>query len=151
MADTSSETKLLLRRQITVKAVVTPLWKEDAQKQLQLQINQIDGQLQQVELQAQQIINELEKQATPDAAELLSTRIQEVRAQVNTRQGELLQQKNGVLQQLDQVQRLEMEEEVNQGQMDNFFYAKQGDHLIQKMQVEILLRDGVIEQIRGTL
>ncbi|MDG2991606.1 YlqD family protein [Candidatus Synechococcus calcipolaris G9] len=150
MAD-STETKLLLRRQITVKAVVTPLWKEDAQRQLQAQIDQIDGQLQQVDLQAQQIVAELKKQAAADAPELLNTRIQEVQAQVNTRQGELLQQKNNVLQQLDQVQRLEMEEEVNQGQMDNFFYAKQGDHLIQKMQVEILLRDGVIEQIRGTL
>jgi hypothetical protein len=44
-----------------------------------------------------------------------------------------------------------MEQQVEQGQIDSFFYIKQGDNLISKMQVEVLLRDGVIEDIKGEL
>ena len=50
-----------------------------------------------------------------------------------------------------QVQTLEMEKEVSQGQIDSFFNVAVGDHMIKKMQVEILLRDGVVEDIRGEL
>jgi hypothetical protein len=43
-----SSNQLLLKRGITVKAVVTPRWKDEAQQQLQGQMNQLDGQLQQL-------------------------------------------------------------------------------------------------------
>ncbi|AFY61460.1 YlqD family protein [Synechococcus sp. PCC 6312] len=142
---------LLLRRQINIKAVVTPLWKEDAQRQLQAQINQLDGQLQQLDGQLQQVVTELRKQKTELNSDAVETKIQEVQSQANGQKSELLQQKNVILQQLNQVQQLEFEQEVDQGQMDNFFYVKKGDNLVQKMQVEILLRDGVIEDIRGIL
>jgi hypothetical protein len=46
---------------------------------------------------------------------------------------------------------LEMEQEVNQGQIESFFTIEKGDNLVQKMQVEILIRDGMVEDIRGTL
>ncbi len=143
--------QILLRRQINIKAVVTPLWKEDAQRQLQAQINQLDAQVQQLDVQLQQVIAELRKQKTDLNGEAVEAKIQEVQGQANTQKSELLQQKNVVLQQLNQVQTLEFEVEVDQGQMDNFFYVQKGDNLVQKMQVEILLRDGVIEDIRGTL
>lgn len=143
------DTKLLLRRQITVKAIVTPEWKEDAQRQLQAQLNQVDGQIQQLDFQLQQVIEELRKSS--EASEAINGRIQDIKAQANDQKAQLLQQKNVILQQLDQVQRLEMGQEVDQGQVDNFFYVTKGDNLIQKMQVEILLRNGVIEEIRGTL
>ena len=35
--------QLLVRRPITVKAVVTPRWKQEAQEQFQAQINQVDS------------------------------------------------------------------------------------------------------------
>ena len=34
-------------------------------------------------------------------------------------------------------------------QMEGFFNVQTGDNLISKMQVEILLRDGIVEEIRG--
>ena len=49
------------------------------------------------------------------------------------------------------MQVLELEQEVSQGQIESVFYVGVGDNLIQKMQVEVLLRDGVIEEIRGDL
>ncbi|MFM6156488.1 MAG: YlqD family protein, partial [Sphaerospermopsis kisseleviana] len=53
------------------------------------------------------------------------------------------------LQNLQQVQYLELDQEVNQFQMEGFFKIETGDNLISKMQVEIVLRDGVVEEIRG--
>ena len=63
----------------------------------------------------------------------------------------MLNQKNQLLQQLNEVQGLELDKEVNQGQMDSIFTLNKGDNLLAKMQVEILLRDGVVEEIRGEL
>ncbi|CAD5929798.1 hypothetical protein PCC9214_01206 [Planktothrix tepida] len=143
--------QLLLKRPINVKAVVTPRWKEEAQQQLQVQINQIDSQLQQLEMQGQRMIAEIKRQSLqplgPDALQ----QVEEIQVQVNERKSQLLDQKNQNLQQLQQVQTLELEQEVSQGQIESIFTVVEGDNLITKMQVEILLRDGLIEEIRGDI
>lgn len=146
-----STAQLLLKRAINVKVIVTSRWKEEAQQQLQGQINQIDSQLQQLEMQGQRMIADIQKQSVKPPGPQTMQQIDNVQIQVNQRKSELLDQKNQTLQQLQQVQVLELEQEVSQGQIESVFYVGVGDNLIQKMQVEILLRDGVIEEIRGDL
>lgn len=150
--------QLLLKRNINVKAIVTPRWREEAQQQLQGQLNQIDAQLQQLEVQAQQIMTEVQKQGIQivgatgvQPTDAIQAQLNDVQVQVNNQRSELLERKNQALQQLQQLQLLELNQEVSQGQIDSFFSVQQGDNLIQKMQVEILLRDGVVEEIRGEL
>lgn len=147
-ADTN---ELLLKRAITIKAVVTPRWKEEAQQQLQGQINQLDGQLQQLEMQGQRMISEIQRQSNQPGSPQVVQQVDNVQIQVNQKKSEFLEQKNRILQQLQQVQTLEMEQEVNQGQIDSFCKVKKGDNLVEKMRVEVLLRDGVVEDIRGQL
>ncbi|MEB3356940.1 MAG: YlqD family protein [Synechococcales bacterium] len=147
--DLSSQ--LLLKRPINIKVVVTPRWKEEVQKQLQNQINRWDGQLQQIETQGQRAIAEVQKQITDPNDPTINQQVGNIQGQVNRRKSEILEKKNQALQQLQQVQLLEMEQEVGQGQLESFFTVQKGDNLVQKMQVEILLRDGVIEDIRGEL
>lgn len=143
--------QLLLKRAINVKVIVTSRWKEEAQQQLQGQINQIDSQLQQLEMQGQRMIADIQKQSVKPPGPQTMQQIDNIQIQVNQRKSELLDQKNQTLQQLQQVQVLELEQEVSQGQIESVFYAGVGDNLIEKMQVEVLLRDGVIEEIRGNL
>ncbi|MEM1280974.1 MAG: YlqD family protein [Cyanobacteria bacterium P01_D01_bin.6] len=143
--------QLQLKRNITIKAIVTPLWKEEAQKQLQNQINQTDSRLQQLEMQGQRVVGEVQKQAANPEDPAVKQQISSVQNKLNQDKSKLLQQKNQLLQQLQSVQTLELDQEVNQGQVDSFFTISQGDNLIKKMQVEILLRDGVVEDIRGEL
>jgi chromosome segregation ATPase len=140
--------QLTLKRAINIKAIVTTLWKEEAQKQLQGQINKLDSQLQQLEMQGQRTVTELQKQGESEA---ITQQVTAVQNKVNQDKSKLLQQKNQILQQLQQVQTLELNTEVSQGQMESFFTVAQGDNLIKKMQVEVLLRDGVIDEIRGDL
>ncbi|MEM7772714.1 MAG: YlqD family protein [Cyanobacteria bacterium P01_E01_bin.6] len=146
--------QLLLKRAINIKVVVTPRWKEEVQAQLQNQINRLDGQLQQLETQGQRAISEVQKKAEgedPIVAQQVSSQVSSIQNQVNQNKSKILEKKNQALQQLQQVQMLEMDQEVGQGQLESFFTVNQGDNLVKKMQVEILLKDGVIEEIRGDL
>jgi len=143
---------LLLKRVVNIKAIVTPLWKEEAQKQLQGQINQVDSRLQQLEMQGQRMLSELKKQADAQPENrAIQQQMGEVQNRLNQDKSKLLQQKNQALQQLQQVQTAEMDKEVDQGKVESFFNVGKGDNLVRKLQVEILLRDGVIEEIRGEL
>jgi hypothetical protein len=145
------KSSLLLKRPVNIKAIVTPRWKEEVQQQLQGQINQIDSQLQQLDMQGQRAIAEIQKQNLQPAGPQVMQQIESIQIQVNQKKSELLEQKNQQLQQLQQVQILEIDQEVSQGQMESFFRIEPGDNLVRKMNVEILLRDGVVEEIRGDI
>ncbi|NJR50886.1 MAG: hypothetical protein HC780_16260 [Leptolyngbyaceae cyanobacterium CSU_1_3] len=144
-----SKSQLLLQRNVNVKAIVTPRWKDEAQQQLQSQLNQIDTQLQQLEMQLQQVVSEIQRQTIQPPGPETVQQIENIKVQFNQRKSELLEQKNQLLQQLQQVQMLDMDQEVNQGQVNSIFTIAAGDNLLEKMNVEILLRDGVVEEIRG--
>ena len=144
-----SNLELILKRVVNVKVIVTPLWKEEVQQQLQEQINQTDQQLQQLDMEGQRTISVIQKQGLQPPGPQTIQQIDNIQLQINQKKSELLEQKNQLLQNLQQVQYLDLDEEVNQFQMESFFQVKTGDNLISKMQVEIVLRDGVIEEIRG--
>ncbi|NEO98623.1 MAG: hypothetical protein F6K58_08075 [Symploca sp. SIO2E9] len=146
-----SKSSLLLKRPINIKVVVTPRWKEEVQQQLQNQINQIDSQIQQLDKQGQQAITAIQNQGVKPAGPKETQQIESIQVQVNQKKSELLEQKNQQLQQLQQVQMLELDQEVSQGQIESFFHVERGDNLVRKMNVEILLRDGVVEEIRGDI
>jgi seryl-tRNA synthetase len=146
-----SKSHLLLKRAVNVKVVVTPRWKEEVQQQLQNQINQLDGQLQQLEAQGQRMASEVQRQSAQANDPAVMQQIGSIQVQINQKKSELLEKKNQILQQLQQVQLLELNQEVGQGQIEGFFRVETGDNLIRKMQVEVLLRDGVVEEIRGDL
>lgn len=147
----SKPQQLLLKRGVNVKAIVTPLWKEEVQQQLQTQINQIDQQLQQLDIEAQRAISAIQKQSLQPPGPQTLQQIENIQVQVNQKKSEFLEQKNQSLQNLQQVQLLQLDEEVNQFQMEGFFNVEPGDNLINKLQVEVVLRDGVVEEIRGDI
>jgi exonuclease VII large subunit len=146
-----SKPQLLLKRVINVKAIVTNLWKDEVQQQLQTQINQIDQQLQQLDVQGQRAVAEIQKQSLQPPGPQTLQQIDNIQGQINQKKSELLEQKNQSLQNLQQVQFLELDQEVNQFQMEGFFRVEPGDNLISKLQVEVVLRDGVVEEIRGDI
>ncbi|MBW4652863.1 MAG: YlqD family protein [Kaiparowitsia implicata GSE-PSE-MK54-09C] len=140
---------LLLKRPINIKVIVTPRWKEDVQQQLQAQINQLDGQLQQLEPQAQRMISELEKQGPGAVNPAIAQQISNIQLQLNQKKTEILERKNQILQELQKVQLLSDGQEVPQGQIESFFRLEKGDNFVSKLQVEIVLKDGIVEEIRG--
>ena len=142
---------LMLKRPITVKAIVTDRWKEEVQQQLQNQINQLDKQIQQLEAQGTRTIGEIQKQSKDPANIQVVKQIDGIKGQITQKKGELLNKKSQLLQQLQQVQTLELNQEVVQAQMESFFRVEKGDNLVKKLNVEVVIRDGIVEDIRGEL
>jgi YlqD protein len=141
---------LMIQRQVNIKAIVTPRWKEDMQQALQGQLNQVDGQLQGLDLQLQQVLTDMQKQSIQPPGPDTLQQMEGVKMQFNQAKSELLEQKNQVLQQLQQVQTLSIDQEVDQGNVVSTFKVQVGDNLISKVNtVELLIRDGIVEEIRG--
>lgn len=143
-----ANTSLLLKRPVTVKAIVTTQWKEEVTQQLQQQVAGLDQQMQQLEMQGRRTIEEITKQAGAVNPQV-QKQTENIQGQVNQKKAEMLEKKNQFLQQLQQIQLLELDQEVVQAQMESFFRLEQGDNLVKKLNVEVVLRDGVVEEIRG--
>ena len=143
------ETKnsISIKRSIAIKAVVTPTWKEDAEKELSKAISNIDQQLSQLEEEGQQIVNNIRSQSVNPLDPRVQEQVSQVQQQVAAKRNEIEEQKRNLLQQQSQVRELKMEEIVDQGQVDSFCDVTVGDNLIEKMQVSITVKDGVIQSI----
>ena len=143
------ETKnsISIKRSIAIKAVVTPTWKEDAEKELSKAISNIDQQLSQLEQEGQQIVSNIRSQSVNPLDPRVQEQVSQVQQQVAAKRNEIEEQKRNLLQQQSQVRELKMNEIVDQGQVDSFCDVTVGDNLIEKMQVSITVKDGVIQSI----
>ena len=143
------ETKnsISIKRSIAIKAVVTSTWKEDAEKELSKAISNIDQQLSQLEQEGQQIVNNIRSQSVNPLDPRVQEQVSQVQQQVAAKRNEIEEQKRNLLQQQSQVRELKMDEIVDQGQVDSFCDVSVGDNLIEKMQVSITVKDGVIQSI----
>ena len=143
------ETKnsISIKRSIAIKAIVTPTWKEDAEKELSKAISNIDQQLSQLEQEGQQIVSNIRSQSVNPLDPRVQEQVGQVQQQVAAKRNEIEEQKRNLLQQQSQVRELKMDEIVDQGQVDSFCDVTVGDNLIEKMQVSITVKDGVIQSI----
>ena len=140
------ETKnsISIKRSIAIKAIVTPTWKEDAEKELSNAISAVDQQLSQLEQEGQQIVSNIRSQSVNPLDPRVQEQVGQVQQQVGAKRNELEEQKRNLLQQQSQVRDLKMDEIVDQGQVDSFCDVSVGDNLIKKMQVSITVKDGII-------
>ena len=138
-----------IKRSIAVRAVVTPSWKEEAERELSAAISSTDEQLSQLEKEGQQVVEDVRNQSSNPLDPRVQEQISQVRQQVALKRSELEEQKRNLLQQQSQVRELEMEQIVDQGQMESFCDLKVGDNLVTKMKVSVLVRDGIVEAIEG--
>ncbi len=140
---------LSIKRNITIRAVVTPRWKEDAERELGNALTNVEQQIAQLEQEGKQVIDDIRRQSGNPLDPRVQEQVGSVQQQVGAKRAELEQQQRQVLEQQRQVRELEMEQIVEQGQLESFCDVGVGDNLVQKMQVAVLVRDGVIEAIEG--
>ncbi|MEI8250207.1 MAG: YlqD family protein [Synechococcus sp. ELA057] len=144
MADGST---LTIKRTITVRAVVTPLWKEEAERELGNALSAMDQQLAQLDQEGQQVIEQIRRQSANPLDPRVQEQVASVQQQVAAKRAELEEQQRQLLEQQRQVRELEMEMVVEQGQLESSVEVAVGDNLVQKLQAAVLVRDGVIEAI----
>ena len=138
---------LTIKRSITIRAVVTPAWKEEAERELSNGIATSDQQLAQLEQEGQQVVDQVRRQSANPLDPRVQDQVGQVQEQVAAKRSELEELKRNLLQQDDQVRELEMDQIVEQVQIVSFCEIKVGDNLVSKMQVSVVVRDGVIESI----
>ena len=143
----SDGTTLSIKRSITIRAVVTPAWKEEAERELSAGIATTDQQLAQLEQEGQQVVDDVRRQSANPLDPRVQEQVAQVQQQVAAKRAELDEQKRNLLQQQAQVRELEMEQIVDQGQLESICDIQVGDNLVSKMQVAVVVRDGVIEAI----
>ncbi len=141
------ENSISIKRSISIRAVVTPSWKEEAERELSSAIATSDQQLSQLEKEGQEVVDGLRTQSANPLDPRIQEQVSQVQQQVAAKRSELEEQKRNLLQQQAQVRELEMEQVVEQGQIESFCDLKVGDNLVSKMQISLLVRDGVVESI----
>ena len=142
-------TTFTIKRQITVRAVVTPRWKEDAERELSNAISTFDQQLAQLEQEGQRLVDEIRRQSINPLDPRVQEQVGSLQQQVAAKRAEIEEQKRQVLEQQRQVRELEMEQIVDQGQLESFCQVGLGDNLVEKLQAAVVVRDGVIEAMEG--
>ena len=104
----SDGTTLSIKRSITIRAVVTPAWKEEAERELSGAISTTDQQLAQLEQEGQQVVDEVRRQSANPLDPRVQEQVGQVQQQVAAKRAELEEQKRNLLQQQAQVRELEM-------------------------------------------
>ena len=140
---------LTIKRTITVRAVVTPRWKEDAEREIANALADAEAQLAQLDQEGQQLIDEIRRQSANPLDPRVQDQVGSVQQQVAAKRAELEEQKRQMLEQQRQVRELELEQVVEQGQIESLCEVRVGDSLVDKLQASVLVRDGVIEAIEG--
>ena len=140
-------TSITIKRPITVRAVVTPTWKEEAEREISNGIATADQQLAQLEQEGQQVVDQVRRQSANPLDPRVQEQVANIQQQVAGKRAELEEQKRNLLQQQAQVRELEMDQIVEQGQLDSSCQLQVGDNLVQKMQVAIVVKDGVVQSI----
>ena len=143
---TQKET-LTIKRTVSIKAVVTSIWKQDAENELSKAISASDQQLSQLEQEGQQVVSNIRSQSVNPLDPRVQEQVGQIQQQVAAKRNELEEQKRNLLQQQNQVRELKLDDIVDQGQVDSFCEVTVGDDLIKKMQVSITVKDGIIQAI----
>jgi len=140
-------TSLTIKRPITVRAVVTPTWKEEAEREISNGIAAADQQLAQLEQEGQQVVEQVRRQSANPLDPRVQEQVANIQQQVAGKRSELEEQKRNLLQQQAQVRELQMDQIVEQGQLESSCELKVGDNLVEKMRMSIVVKDGVVQSM----
>jgi hypothetical protein len=139
-----------LKRQVSIKAIVTETFKQNVTAEIQQALQQLDLNLQQLEFQGKRAMADLEKKGITPAGPQQVAQMDGLRSSIDQERERLTGAKNEMLQRLNLVSQLEMDSEFMQGQVDNYVDVKVGDNLYEKLSnTEVILKDGVVVEIRG--
>ena len=86
-----------IKRSITVRAVVTPSWKEEAERELSNAISSIDQQLGELEKEGQQIVDGIRSQSSNPLDPRVQEQVAQVQNQVASKRSEFEEQKRNLL------------------------------------------------------
>ncbi len=136
-------TSVELKRVVMVKAIVTEAFKANLVKELDRAVGNIDKQTSQVEERAKSYLDTLKKKG-------LNQKASAFKQQVNDERSKQAAAKTDLLMKIEEAKKLQLNTEFVQGPLEGPVEVAVGDNLYKKVGgAEIIVKDGVIQEIRG--
>jgi hypothetical protein len=140
MADNDS---VELKRVVMVKAIVTEQFKDNLIKELDRAIKNIEAQQGQMEAQSKNYIEDLKKKGLMQKAVTFKNQLEEEKSRQSAAKSDLLLK-------IEEAKRLTVGSEFVQGPLEGPVNVAVGDNLYKKVGgAEIIVKDGIIQEIRG--
>lgn len=137
------EKSVELKRIVMVKAIVTDAFKQNLVKELERAVGNIDSQVTQMESQSKTYLEDLKKKGLMQKAAAFKHQFDEERARQTAAKSDLLMK-------IEEAKRLQIGSEFVQGPLEGPVQVSLGDNLYKKVGgAEILVKDGIIQEIRG--
>ncbi len=140
---TDKKKSIELKRVVMVKAIVTEAFKENLVKELERAVKNIDNQLSQMDIQSRGYMENLRKKGEVKQLDAFKNQLQQERTRQTAAKSDLLMK-------IEQAKNLQVGSEFVQGPLEGPVEVKTGDNLYKKVGgAEIIVKDGVIQEIRG--
>ena len=135
--------ELELKRVVMVKAIVTEAFKDNLIKELERAVKNIDAQSAQMDMQSKAYLEDLKKKGLMQKAAAFKHQLDEERSRQAA-------QKSDLTMKIEEARRLEIGSEFVQGPLEGPVKVSIGDNLYKKVGgAEVIVKDGVIQEIRG--
>lgn len=131
---------LTINRKIRVKIIVTAEFKKELLTEIQLNVQKIDAELSFLEQRAKKTVMELTIKGSPQ--------VQAVREQLDWEKKKRDESRTALLEQASKIQTLEEGVEILQREVDGPIEIKVGDNWDDIFTKEIVLKDGMVVEIR---
>ena len=143
MAENKNINELELKRVVMVKAIVTDAFKENLIRELDRAVKNIDAQSAQMDMQSRGYLDDLKKKGLMQKAAAFKHQLDEERSRQAASKSDLTMK-------IEEAKRLEIGSEFVQGPLEGPVKVSIGDNLYRKVGgAEIIVKDGVIQEIRG--
>ncbi|EKE02816.1 MAG: hypothetical protein ACD_20C00328G0009 [uncultured bacterium] len=136
-----------VKRPVTIKTVVTDVFKKQANEEINKELHLLDSQIMQLELQNKQIHDQAGSYGAAYGEEG-SKQIQDALTEISSRMQQMASLKQELQSQRDSINHLADENVVVTGSLENYFELKIGENIYDKFKnAEIIVRDGIIQDI----
>ena len=126
-----------------VKAIVTEAFKQNLVKELERAVSNLDTQGAQMETQSKAYLEDLKKKGLMQKAAAFKHQFDDERSRQAAAKADLLMK-------IEEAKRLQIGSEFVQGPLEGPVHVSVGDNLYKKVGgAEILVKDGIIQEIRG--
>ncbi|HTY13730.1 MAG TPA: YlqD family protein [Candidatus Omnitrophota bacterium] len=132
-----------LKRVVMVKAIVTEAFKDNLIKELERAVQNLEAQSSQMDMQSKAYLEDLKKKGLMQKAAAFKHQLDEERARQSASKADLALK-------IEEARRLAIGSEFVQGPLEGPVKVGIGDNLYKKVGgAEIIVKDGVVQEIRG--
>lgn len=140
---------ITVKRQVVVKSIITDNFKEKATNELLAEIKLLDGQINHLQVQLNQLIQQFQQNSVVgltvrphDADQIMND--------LNLKLQQLFNLKQNLQQQIDNIKTTKNEDVIITGSLENYVELQPGDNIYEKLiGKEIIIKDGIIQEINS--